>query len=531
MQITRLPFESISQLSARDKAYQSEDPALRPFYKYPVNLNAFAEVIENRKKQPVDRILLVDTLHKQYAPFSITNAVRENIELLRSEDTFTIVTAHQPSLFTGPLYFIYKIASTINLCKQLGETYPSKKFVPVFIIGGEDHDFEEINHLHLFGKELIWENQESGSVGRMQTASLADVLEQLYEILGDSPNAGELKDLLDKSFKTFPSYGQATAAFVLSLFGKFGLVVLNMDDAGLKRAYLPIIKEEVLHQVSKPLVDESKLALEKAGFSGQAFAREVNFFYLDAGLRNRIVEEADGSFSVLGTDKRFAREAFIREMEEHPERFSPNVIMRPLYQELILPNLAYIGGGGELAYWLERKKQFEFFGLPFPMLIRRNSVLWIDKGSQSKRLSLGMEVTDLFEEVETYIKKYVKGQSDEPLSIQSEKNELVALFDSVRTKASAIDKSLEGAVEAEKARQLKSMDNLEQRILRAEKQKHEIAIQQIRNLSDKLFPGRGLQERHDNFMGIYLKHGDAMLDLLVEQLDPMDKDFLILEDQ
>jgi bacillithiol biosynthesis cysteine-adding enzyme BshC len=531
MQVTRIPFQAIDQLSERDKAYQQEDPALRPFYQYPVNLNAFGEVIENRKKVATNRQVLVDALHKQYQGRELSPILEEQLTKLAAPNTFTLVTAHQPSLFTGPLYYIYKIASTINLSRQLNKLFPEVQVVPVFVVGGEDHDFAEINHLSLFGKELRWEQEQGGPVGRLSADTLQPVLDELYEILGDSANAQELKELLEASYREAPSYGRAAADFTHRLFADQGLVVLSMDDADLKRLFIPIMEEEILQQVSKPLVDATKDQLTAAGFSGQAHAREVNIFYLTEGRRDRIVELDDNRYGINGTELSFSREELIAELHNHPERFSPNVIMRPLYQELILPNLAYIGGGGELAYWLERKSQFAHFQLPFPMLIRRNSVLWIDKGSAKKRQSLELEIQDLFLETETLIKQFVKDSSDATLSLQKELEQLDQLFDAVVAKAQEVDKSLVGAVEAERARQQKSLGNLEQRILRAEKQRHEIALNQIRKLQEKLFPGRGLQERSENFMSIYLRHGKEAIQQLIDLLDPMQKEFLVIEDQ
>ena len=530
MEIFKLAFDQIPQLSKRDKAYQNADSALRPFYKYEVDLEAFPQVIEDKQNEPVDRELLTRVLKEQYADFPAIEAVDNNIERLAAGSTFSVITAHQPSLFTGPLYFVLKIASAIRLSEILNKSFTNFNFVPVFVVGGEDHDFEEVNHLNLFGNKLTWDSGQTGSVGRMSTASLKSVMEELFEILGSSPNAESLKALISDTYGKYESYGQATAAFVHQLFGKFGLVVSRMDHPDLKRRMIPLMKKEILHQASRSFVEASQQALEESGFSSQAFAREINFFYLQEGSRERIILNEDGKYEVNNTDLVFSKEEMEILVEEHPERFSPNVVMRPLYQEHILPNLAYIGGGGELAYWMERKEQFAHFGINFPMLIRRNSILWIDKGSSKKMDKLGLSVEDIFQDPEMLIKEYVKTQSESSLGLQQEKADLAEVFDRVLHAAEEVDKSLRGAVEAEKTRQIKSLENLEQRILRAEKQKHETQINQIRGLLGKLFPNNGLQERHDNFMGIYLKNGEEFIDTLVENLDPLQKEFLVFQE-
>ncbi|MEM8907956.1 MAG: bacillithiol biosynthesis BshC, partial [Bacteroidota bacterium] len=171
MQVYKIPFSDVPQLSARDKAYAAEHEGLRAFYKYPVSIEAFAQVIKDKQATPTDRTLLVNVLKEQYAQLSVEPAVQANIKQLADAQTFTLTTAHQPSLLTGPLYYIYKIISTINLAKRLRDFYPDYHFVPVFITGGEDHDFEEVQNAHLFNRTLTWENTETGSVGLMKTDS------------------------------------------------------------------------------------------------------------------------------------------------------------------------------------------------------------------------------------------------------------------------------------------------------------------------------------------------------------------------
>ncbi|MEL7219912.1 MAG: bacillithiol biosynthesis cysteine-adding enzyme BshC [Bacteroidota bacterium] len=530
MKIHRMPFAQVPQLSTRDVAYASKDNRLRPFYKYEVNQQAFAEVIHDKSQTPTDRKTLVEVLEQQYTQLADHPISQQQIQALASEKTFTLVTAHQPSLFTGPLYFIIKICSTIQLSRQLNEAYPDYHFVPLFITGGEDHDFEEVNHLHLFGKTIEWHNEESGAVGQMSTNTLNEALTALKEILGDSEKAQAVYQELEASYTRHERYGMATIDYVHSLFAEEGLLTIDMNRPTLKRLFIPIIKEEIFNQPSQALVEKAQRELEAAGFSGQAHAREINFFYLRAGIRERIIQEGD-HFNVLNTDYTFTKEQLEKEIEAHPEYFSPNVIMRPLFQELVLPNLAYIGGGGELAYWLERKEQFAHFGINFPMLIRRNSLLWLDRGTMKRVNKLSLEVPQLFTDTDSLIKTFVQQQSDNELHIQEEKEQLESLFKSIADKAREIDPTLAKAIEAEYTRQAKAVDNLEGRLMRAEKQKHEIALNQIRGLKDKLYPNNGLQERYDNFLAFYVRYGRDFLTQLMEVLDPLEEGFVVVVEE
>lgn len=525
--VNRIPFKQVEQLSQKDIAYATKHPNLRPFYKYETTLAAFDKVMSDKRQDPTNRKVLVDVLNAQYSSLTTSEATQVNIEALLAPTTFTITTAHQPSLGTGPLYYIYKIVSAIHLSRLLNETYPEHKFVPVFVTGGEDHDFEEVNHLRLFNKEVVWENSEQGSVGMMQTSSLAPVLEQLKGILGDRPAAQEAYATIEKAYTSHDIYSKATIDLVNQLFGSYGLVVLGMNHPELKREFIPLMKQELFERPSQAFVQKATEELEAAGFSGQAHAREINLFYLRDQIRERIVFE-DNQYQVLNTDYQFSEEELKAEVEKHPEHFSPNVVMRPLYQELILPNLAYIGGGGEIAYWLERKEQFAHFNLNFPMLIRRNSVLWLDGGTQKKMKKLGLGIEDLFIETEALLKRFIKQNTDSELSLAEEKEQQKQLFEAIKYKAQEIDPTLVKAVAAEQSKQLNVLNQLEGRLMRAEKQKHEVALNQIRSLKEKLFPKNGLQERHDNFLGIYLQEGRNFFEVLLAHLNPLEEGFVVI---
>lgn len=527
MEIQKLPFEQVNAFSQKDIAYATANPALRSFYKYDVSLETFAQVIEDKKQDNINRSVLVEVLKEQYARIDTTQAVLDNIDALGTPETFTVITAHQPSLCTGPLYYVLKIASTINLTRQLNQKYPGHTFVPVFVVGGEDHDFEEINHFRLFNKEFTWENDEMGAVGMMQTKNIQKLLPELKEVFGNSEHASRVYEVLERAYTQNELYGRAAIQLTNDLFQQYGLVVCGMNHPKFKRLFIPAIEEEVFNQPSKDYVEKASAALEEAGFSGQAFPREINFFYLRPNSRERIVEE-DGIFKVHGTDLSFTPEALKQEIQDHPERFSPNVVMRPIYQETILPNLAYIGGGGEISYWLERKEQFAHFDLNFPMLIRRNSALWIDKGSKKKIDKLQLTLADLCMETEALIKVFIKKNTENEINLAQEKGLLKDIFEQVKGKVAAVDQSLVKTVMAEHAKQEKSLEQLQGKIMRAEKQRFEVSLNQIRSLKEKLFPNNGLQERRDNFLNFYLKHGDHFFDLLITHLDPMDKAQMIV---
>jgi len=527
MQLEKIPFSAISILSQTDVAYQTADPKLQPFYKYGVNESAFQGVMHDKSNDEIDRKLLFEVLSAQYDRLGLS--IPEKANSILKDSTFTITTAHQPALFSGPLYFIIKIASTIHLATRLSAALDTT-ILPVFIMGGEDHDFEEINHLNLFGRTITWKTNQTGSVGRMTLDGINDTVTELFEILGQSENAEDLKEKILSAVSGSTTYGEMMIKFVYSIFQNTDLIILNMDQPRLKNAFKGIMHEELFEQVSNQIVLNTQAELERAGFTPQAFVRKINLFYLHNQQRSRI--EYDGEhYSIVDSHLKFTMDEIEQELEMHPERFSPNVVMRPLYQEKILPNLAYIGGGGEIAYWLERKSQFEHFGINFPMLIRRNSVLWINKGNLKQMKQFDLNIPDLFTDIEDLIKKWVDANTQVDLQIHEERQMIENAYSELERKSSQIDPTLSKAVAAEKVKQLKQFEQLGGRLMRAQKQKFDQSIQKIRKIKDKLFPNGGLQERNDNFISFYLQDGPKFIETLIEHLNPLEKEFFVFEDQ
>lgn len=529
MQRLALPYDKIPQLSTFDKAYQRGDQRLRPFYASAPEIDNFAAAIQQRQFSAKRRALLVQELQTQYAHLEQPEILKAQLVALGQEQTFTVATGHQPNLFTGPLYFVYKILGTIRLARELKTAYPQYHFVPIYWLGEEDHDFEEIKHTALFGRPLVWEDHQGGALGQYDIDSLGPLLSELFEILGDSPEAQELKTGLKTAFSGPKTYGQAFMEWVHALFGRYGLVVLRAGSPALKSSFAEVMKEELLQQSSKAILEKSYAELKAAGFGPQAYARDINLFYLSPNKRSRIVQNEAGEYAVLATDLRFSKAEILAELEQHPERFSPNVILRPLYQEQILPNLAYVGGGGELAYWMERKAQFAHYQTPFPILVRRNSVQLIDARSAKNWQALGFDWPQLFEETETLRQEFVRRQTEHELNFEAEQTQIKALFAQIGEKTAAVDPTLKASVAAQEAQIQKSLDKLQKRLMRAEKQKMDSELNKIQKLQNKLLPKGKLQERYSNFMEFYLRlGGQKWLDQLLQELNPLQKDFLLL---
>lgn len=504
MEVTKLNLDSASRFSPLISDYLSQDKKIKPFYnKFPSSENFSSQILE-KSNQKIDRDILVKSLLLQNESLELSKSTSTNIESLKRESTFTVTTGHQLCLFTGPLYFIYKIISCINLAQKLNSQFQNKHFVPVFWMASEDHDFKEINHINLFGKKVSWETDENGAVGRMSLKNFDKVLQELDSILGESENAAYLSNLFKEAYSK-DNLAQASRYLVNELFGKYGLVIIDGDDSLLKNKLESIVKNDV--EKSKYFEQLSKTS-EALGlhYKKQAHVRDVNFFKLTENSRERISENEEVDFPI--------------------DFYSPNVLMRPLFQELVLPNIAYVGGGAEIAYWMQLKDVFETENIVFPMLVLRNSALVLDSSKTKKINKLNLKLEDLFISEHELHKAYVLRNSAFSVGFGTQNDAIEKLYSDLAAKFD--DLAIKSSIDAEKNKNLKSFDSLVKRLLKHEKNKHSISLNQISSLKESLFPYNSLQERFDNFIPYYLKYGEDFIKILKQEFDPLDTNFVIL---
>lgn len=508
--------------------YLDEKPELKSLYnRFPNMENFKGQLKEKAQNYPeAHRKILVSSLENQYQGFEISNTTKANISLLSNTKTFTITTGHQLNLFTGPLYFLYKIVSAINLCAELKKEYPAYDFIPIYWMATEDHDFEEINHFNFKKAKINWNTESHGPVGRLSSAGLNVVLEVFATELGIGENAAYLKELFENSYLKHSNLADATRFLANELFGDKGLVILDGDDKALKQLFIPFVKNELLNKTSFQKVTETNSSLE-THYDIQVKPREINLFYIEDNLRERILFE-NNQFKVNNTELVFSEKEILNLLESNPEKFSPNVILRPLYEEIVLPNLCYIGGGGEIAYWLQLKSTFEANKITFPILLVRNSVLLATQKQIKNADKLKLSWADLFSNQQELFTKKTKEFSQFNLDFSEQKEHLKQQFEKLLLIANQTDKSFIGAVKAQQTKQLKGLENLEKRLLKAEKRVYADKLEQIILLQNELFPNQGLQERKANFSEFYLDLNDKLVEKLLMELKPLAPNFTII---
>lgn len=525
-----IPYKKTGYFSNLIEDYLDRKKSLDSFYgKFPSVENFKFQIEEKGNSFTAEkRKILVERIKIQNSIIKLSESTAKNINLLTDENTFTITTGHQLNLFTGPLYFLYKIFSTLNLCETLKKTYPKNNFIPIYWMATEDHDFEEINYFNFQGKRIQWERNSNGAVGELSMQGLDKVFEQFKAELGDSKNAKELERLFEKSYLEHENLAEATRYLANSLFSRYGLVILDGNDAILKKAFIPYAEKEITENLSFKTIISTTEKLIELGYKEQVHPREINLFYLTENLRERIIER-EGKFKIGETQKSFTKDEILNELKNHTERFSPNALLRPLYQEIILPNLCYIGGGGELAYWFQLKDYFDAIQIHFPILLLRNSVLLIPKYLSEKLKKMDVPQMDLFLPQHKLLTLRTHKISTINIDFSKQKEFLKKQFVALYELAQKTDATFVGAVAAQEKKQLNGLDKLEKRLLKAQKRNLADELERLRNIQAQLFPNESLQERQLNFSEFYMEFGESLLDFLKENLDPLDGSFTILD--
>jgi bacillithiol synthase len=523
---TTISREALSSFSTFSSAFGQDQTPFSAFIQQPFG-SVEDLTAQAKRKLPTyssaSRKVLTDTIARQLEN-TLSGAQLRNLELLREETTTTITTGHQLTLFGGPLFLLYKVLHVVKLAQIFNDSQNEFKAVPVFWLASEDHDFEEIQSAQLFNKNLTWESEQKGPVGRFDMTNYDTVLDELKAFF-TTKEACELLELV----KNLPDsdYGTHYQQLMNRLFADFGVLVLQPDDHALKQLFIPVLQREISEQPSFSAVQETNALLQKAGWSPQAQARACNLFLLDATGRHRIDPSVNG-FTVDG--KTYSKEELLQLTEQHPESFSPNVILRPVYQETILPNLAYIGGGGEMAYWIQLKGVFEAHQVLYPLIQQRNSLLLVD-GATAKRIEkIGWELPRFFEPKEQLRKAYLLEHDADQLNTEAIQAQFQTLRLSMITKAKEIDVSLESFAEAETVRMSKQLEVYEQRLLKQIKQQHEQALKAIDGVCDRFLPGNVLQERALHWLN-FAPSGDysGLLNAIEAAIDPFQSDLIVME--
>ncbi|HYC40067.1 MAG TPA: bacillithiol biosynthesis cysteine-adding enzyme BshC [Chitinophagaceae bacterium] len=528
---TRLPYRQTAAFSRLVLDYVDNSSALRSFISQPPTLSGLRAKIESRRERTVNRELLVATLKSGYSGLPVSKQVSENIQMLSSPNCFTVTTAHQSNIFTGPLFCAYKILHTVRLAAHLNECFPDSRFVPFFYMGSEDADLQELNHVYVDGDRFEWVTNQKGAVGRMQIdAGFADMADRLAGRIGVFPGGAEIVNTIRKCYRTGNTIQQATLEFLNELFGEYGLLVLLPDNAELKKLMQPVFADELLHRASAAIVEKTAQQLESLHYRAQVHPREINLFYLKDGIRERI-EKGNDRWKVVNTEIEFSEQELMTELHDHPERFSPNVVLRGLYQEAILPNVAFVGGGSELCYWLQLKDLFDHYNISFPVLLLRNSFQVLEREWAGRFTKLGFSPEEVFLPEEELMKRLVNRHNVKPVQLNGGLSETEKLYESLKKQAAEVDVTLERHVDALKVQTLHRLQELEKKMLRAGKRKFSDQQRQLQKIREHFFPGGNLQERTRSLVHYYGQWGADFIREIYRHSPALEQEFVLLREK
>lgn len=496
--------------------YLNQKKGLKGFFGHFPDLGNFEKKLNERSGFGIDRKLLVRDLEEQYDGLECSDELSANLRSLSSENTFTVVTGHQLNLLSGPLFFHYKIQTVIRICEDLKKKYGGYNFVPVFWMASEDHDFEEIDHTYIGGEKIHWSTKQKGPVGRFNTEGLQEL------IVGAGFDSGVVT-----RFYKGKTLAQATRSLVNHWYGEKGLVIMDGDRKALKESFSPTLRHELEDSLLYSLINNTNEKLEALHYKSQVHARNINLFFLEDGYRERIERFEKDGFKTVDGKHSWKKEELFKVLQSSPEKFSPNVVLRPLYQEHLLPNLAYVGGPAEISYWLQLKDCFQKADISFPILFPRLSAMLLEEKHLEWWHKADLKIDDLFLNKRELELNWVKHKYGDQFSLVSEFQKLEELEGHLMQQARKVDTTLIKYVGARSREMEKELERISKKLRKALERKNRENLNRIGKVKDFSFPGGSVQERKQNYLNFFSEDLGALKDF-GEICDPWSFTFKLL---
>ena len=479
---------------------------------------------------PADqRKILIEELNKQYSDLKTSDKTLNNIKSLSDSNTLSVTTGHQLNIFSGPLMVLYKIAQVISTANYLNSKINDFNYVPVFWIASEDHDFDEISEVNLENNSVIWNlDSKNSPVGKIELNDFEEVIQSYKDSIIDFEFKDVLESLIDSSYTDSQSLSTATIKFIDSLFSKHGLIIIDSNKKAFKELFLEQFKNEILNSTCKVESEDQikKIQNNFKSFKPQVNPSDINFFKITVNGRKRIRKKEN--LFIIDDEKEYTSDQIINQIESNPEFFSPNVLMRPLYQEKILPNICYVGGPNELKYWMQLKTYFENNNIQFPILKLRNSAYILNKKLSKKITKSGLEIKYFIGKLDDLINLKINSLSNLNLNFDSLKNTLSNQFDELRKVSIKTNESFIGALDAQEKKQIKGLTDLEKKLKKAEQKNHETELNNIKSIYESLHPKGIDQERYLNFGNFYSFKGQELIDYIIDNVPISDDKILVI---
>lgn len=534
LRVETLSFERIPHQTRLFLDYLRDPLTLRQFYPSAVRFHhelpaRTAEVLGAHK---TDRAALCDALKAMNAAWGAGEETLANIERLRAADCLAVVSGQQAGLFTGPLYTIYKAITAIKLAGCL--TQRSTKAVPVFWIATEDHDFVEVARAEFISREcqlasvevstqLHKEGQPVGKV--VLDDSITAVIQQALDQLPNSEFVADLKELLADAWQPGRAFGDAFASMMTALLGRYGLIFLDPLDLRMKKLAAPLYADAARRAPEIALAVEARSReLEAAGYHAQVAASANSFplFLHDAdGARHALTRAENGKYRTKATDEEYSAEELAGRALQNPESFSPNVTLRAVVQDYLLPTVAYLGGSAEIAYFAQTSEVYRVLGRPITPILPRSSLTMIERHTGRVLERYGLSLADLFTGSDNVLKRVVEEHlgADTAKAFGKSEETVNRELDELKDQLSSIDPTLVDALETGRRKINYQLEGLRTRFHRAQMARDEAAHRQLQRAFDQLYPEKALQERHINITSLLARHGRYVVDWIFNAIN------------
>ena len=488
------------------------------------------------------RALLSEIIQTQYYNQKISKLTQHNIEILSSTKTIAVITGQQLGLFGGPLYTFYKTITAIKLCQFLSEQFPDFNFVPVFWLEGDDHDFDEVRNFSILSNDNsllnikyddgLEDEINRGSIGGLKfNDNLNAVFESLNASLRETEFKASLVDLLKSIYQPGKTFLETFRELMMNFFDEYGLVIFNPLDSKAKRLLIPVFKKAIAEYAEQSTALVERSAELEETYHAQVKVKAINMFYVDETERLLIEPTDTGDLRLKGKRKKFSFEDLLNQIEFTPEKFSPNVLLRPICQDYLFSTGFYIGGPGEISYFAQVNPLYEIFNIEEPFIYPRSSATIVEQGVNQVLNKHSFSYTDIFSEEEELIRRIVSASSELNLEALFAKSneEVEKIFAEISQKLTLVDKTLADLSEKSKQKIEQTLDYLKNKSSDAEKRKYDTSIRQITKVRNILFPNGSLQEREINFIYFVNKYGMDFMKWMYKELEINKFEHQILE--
>jgi bacillithiol biosynthesis cysteine-adding enzyme BshC len=523
-----IPFNSIPHQSALFLSYLNFSPSALRFYSNTPTIESLERIARaDAGHLRFPRAEITSILRRQNNAFGADAKTQHQIDELEKTDCVAILTGQQVGLFANPLYTIYKALTAVHIAEELNKRGISA--VPIFWMETEDHDLPEVTHRTLLdpngsiqtidyrGALFKEAGMPPGSVGSLRFSS--SIREVVVDFLGRFPDSswkGEMQHQLESTYMPGATFALSFAQLLSQILRGSGLILFDPHDSEAKRLTSAVIQKSLLaSDTLRAALLERNQELESAGFHSQVSILENStvLFFFEDGARYAL-ERRDSGFALKNSGRIFSLDELLSLAEQTPEKFSPNVLLRPLIQDYLFPTVAYVGGSSEVAYFAQIEVLYRLFGRPMPVIWPRDSFTLIESkiGVEMDRLQVSLQ--DCFHDRQSLIEKVLRnsGFSKASTNIEGLQKLLDQELTTIRPELEAVDPTLARALETARRKILHNVQHLKSQVIRLEATQNSAVSKIVDVLMNNCFPNGALQERELGIQHFWVRYGPSVLD-------------------